>query len=247
MASYVTKNAQIFLNEFDITGFLNSVALNYASDVQENTVFGNSTRSRVAGLLDASVDINGYWEADSLGNPDLEFFTEVGAATRGIVSVAPNTAAENDRAFSLLFNQANYNHGAAIGEVAPFDINVQSGAPLIRGLIGGVGQKIATGNSANIVLPAVGVNDTLFASAHIIHNGGSTPTIDIVVKSDADGSFPAGETTRLTFAQVTTSSSFQQLSNTDTITDTFYRVEWTLSGSSPDYNIFVVLGVVPKL
>ncbi len=208
---------------------------------------GELTSLVVSTSKNAVVDINGFWEADSLGNPDLEFFTEVGAATRGLVSVAPETAAENDRAFSLLFNQANYNHGAAIGEMAPFNINVMSGAPLVRGLIGGVGQKIVTGNSANIVLPAVGVNDVLYASAHIIHNGGTTPTIDITVLSDADGTFPAGETLRLTFAQVTTTSSFQQLSSTATITDTFYRVTWTLSGGSPDYNIFVVLGVVPKL
>jgi hypothetical protein len=251
MSSFVIKNANVFYNAQDITGFLNSVAMNYESGVQENTVLGVGTRSRVAGLLDGSIDIAGYFEADSdsTGDPDLSFFGEIGSATKGVISVAPDTANEGDRAYVLLCNQGSYNIGGTIGEVAPFNISLPSSGPIMRGILGANGQKTASGNTTSgFTLPALGANDKLIASAHIIHNGGSTPTIDIIVVSDDDGTFGAGTTTRITFAQVTTTSSFQRIEVTPgVVADTDYRVEWTLGGGSPDYNIFVVVGVVPYI
>ena len=220
--------------------------MGYVSDVQENTVLGVGTRSRLGGLLDSNMEITGYYE--NAAEPDAALFAELGSTTKGVVSISPDTSLEGDTAFSMLFNQANYNLFGAIGEIAPFSSSLQGSGPLVRGILGAVGVKTANGNTTSgFTLPAVGANDLLIGAAHIIHNSGTTPTIDVKIVSDDDGTFGAGSTDVITFAQVTTSSSFQRITNAATITDTDYRVEWTVGGTLPNYKIFVVVGVVPYI
>lgn len=72
--------------------------------------------------------------------------------------------------------------------------------------------------------------------------GTGTPTLTVAIESD-DASGFASATTRLTFDAATAAGG--QILRTDgtAITDTWYRANWTISGTSPSFLFALALGV----
>ncbi len=244
MAAHIIKDAELRLGGRDITGLLNNVAMEYSADLQEDTVLGDDTRSRLSGLASAGITINGFWD----GAADADFFSEIAAASPEVLSVLANGAAEADRAFTAQVLGATYTPGAAIGEVFPFTFETQSSGPLVRGVVGGIGVKLVDGNTAaGINLGALPTGSKLYVALHVLANGGNgSQTLDVTVVSDDNNNFGSGQSTRITFAQVTTVNAAQWLSVSGAITDPYWRVEWVIGGdsaSSPTFTILVVLGI----
>ena len=58
MAKFVTTDYSITLGTTDFSSSLNSVTLDVSVEEQETTAFGNSSRTRIAGLKDASISLD---------------------------------------------------------------------------------------------------------------------------------------------------------------------------------------------
>lgn len=242
MSSFVLKDTQIYMNAFNISGLLSNAVLGYEADLQEDTAFGDSSRSRLPGLLDASITSKGFFDYAE----DKELFDQIGNTSRGIFSVAPQTATEGDRAFTLQADVSKYQTFGDIGTIMPFDYEAHTSGALVRGVVGAVGAKVASGNSATFHLGAVPAGGQIVASLHVVAASGTSETLDVTVVSDNDGTFDSVSTTRLTFTQATAVTSEVKSAN-GAITDQYWRVEWTIaddSAASPSFTIFVVLGVV---
>ena len=61
MAIQVLRDAKLYTAEFDLSGDMNAIALNYAAELQEDTAFGDTTRSRAGGLKTISFTADGFW------------------------------------------------------------------------------------------------------------------------------------------------------------------------------------------
>jgi len=68
MAKFVTNDYSITLGTTDFSSSLNSVTLDVSVEEQETTAFGNSSRTRIAGLKDASISLDFHQDfgADSV-------------------------------------------------------------------------------------------------------------------------------------------------------------------------------------
>jgi len=68
MAKFVTTDYSISLGTTDFSSSLNSVTLDVSVEEQETTAFGNSSRTRIAGLKDASISLDFHQDfgADSV-------------------------------------------------------------------------------------------------------------------------------------------------------------------------------------
>jgi len=68
MAKFVTTDYSITLGTTDFSSSLNSVTLDVSVEEQETTAFGNSSRTRIAGLKDASISLDFHQDfgADSV-------------------------------------------------------------------------------------------------------------------------------------------------------------------------------------
>lgn len=240
MAAFVFKDAQIRYSNLDMTGVLNTVEINYEADMQDASVFGTSSRIRLSGLTSASVTQSGFWSATE----DALAFSRIGAALPEVLSVSPDGVVDNP-AFALLVDQSGYTLGGAVGEIHPFSIEAQSNGPLINGFLMGEGNKTVTGSSTIIQIGAVAAGQAVYASLHVIFNGGdASQTLDVIVESDDSGGF-GSPTTQLTFDQVTTTNVAQWKVQAGEILDDFWRVTWTIAGTgSPNYTIFIVVGII---
>jgi hypothetical protein len=58
MAKFIGKNTRVKVGDVDLTGNVASVTINQTVDEIEDTAFGQASRSRIAGLQDASVTID---------------------------------------------------------------------------------------------------------------------------------------------------------------------------------------------
>jgi hypothetical protein len=118
MAALVLTNAYVSINGVNLSDHITSITLNTTEDVIDTTAFGNTARTRVAGLLDNSVVIE-FQQDYATSNVEATIYPLVGSTTALIVN--PNsstTSATNPRySFTALVSEWQPLNGA-VGELA---------------------------------------------------------------------------------------------------------------------------------
>lgn len=241
MAPYVLTNSKLWLAEFDLSGDLNAIAIDYKAELKDDTTFGQGTRIRKGGLKVVTVDGEGFWNG-GIGAIDDVLFAKVGVADVPL-TIAPETGAEGQPGFGLLAIVGDYAPGGEIGELLPFSVAAESDGDLVRGTIMLNRTAAASANSGTALqLGAVGATQKLYAALHVIAASGTTPTLDVIVKSDDAVGF-ASPTNRITFAQKTAAGSQWAAPVAGPITDTFWRVDFTIGGAGPIFSFVVLVGI----
>ena len=122
MADFVLKSQVILIGSYDLSGRINAVALDAGADALDNTAFGDTTRSFMAGLKTASLAVEGFMD---LTDHDLLMFGNIGAAKfPASVLVGPN---EGDYAYGMEALAEEYKFLGQVGEMAPFSAVAQTG------------------------------------------------------------------------------------------------------------------------
>lgn len=243
MATQVLTNCQIILAGYDLSGDSNAVALTYAAELQDATTFGDTTRVRKGGLKSIVGQVEGYWNANGTDGSDDAIFSRIGTANVPI-SLLPTDGTEGEAGYTCRTVSGEYVIGGEVGGMLPYSVSFEGsdGAPLVKGTVLINATKTATGTGTAFSVGAVSSTQTLYGALHVIGTpSGTAPTLDVVVQSDVDNTF-ATPVTQLTFAQQTARGSDWQTA-AGPITDTYYRVSFTLGGTSPSFQFLVVLGI----
>jgi hypothetical protein len=132
MATLVYTNAFIQINAVDLSSHASEVSLNYASEMQDETAMGDSTRVRKGGLKDWSVDVT--WHQDfAVGAVDATLFSLVGTTVcmemrpQNICSTAINPI------YSGIGVIESYNPmGGSVGALLDAPTTIQSAGDLSR-------------------------------------------------------------------------------------------------------------------
>jgi len=245
MGTFIVKNAQVHVDKADLSAILSSCAINFSGEIQDVTVFGATSRSRLGSgvIRDFGFVHQGF--VDHALAHDLAIYDRIGAASAPF-SVAPEARAEGDPAFFGTMLQANFRFGGTVGEVAAFEVNAQCAGDLVSGKIAGTGAKTSTSQGGGLNLGAVTASQKVFAVLHVTAVAGTNPTLDLTIESDADNNF-ASPATQLTFTQATTTTS-EIKSAAGAITDTWWRAKWTIGGTgSPSFTIFTAIGIISNI
>jgi len=132
MATLVYTNAKIEINGVDLSAHASEVGLNYASEMQDETAMGDSTRVRKGGLKDWSVDVT--WHQDfAAGAVDATLFSLVG--TTVCVELRPQNICSTsiNPTYSGIGVIESYNPvGGAVGALLDAPTTVQSAGSLSR-------------------------------------------------------------------------------------------------------------------
>ena len=243
MATQVLTNTKLYLAEFDLSGDHNALALNYSAEMQDSTVFGNAARNRAGGLKVVSFSGEGFWSGGD-GLVDEVLYGKIGVADAPC-TIAPvgETLANDAYLFRCIMGQ--YQFGAPVGELLRFSVSGEGsgGVGVVRGKLLHVGSETATGAEDKQVLGAVSATQSIYAALHVLTVTGTNPTLDVVLESDADGT-AGGETARITFAQATAETS-EWASLAGAVTDTYWRVSWTIGGTdTPTFGFNVAVGIL---
>jgi len=118
MARLVLNNASVTFASSDISSFISSITLSTSLDVVDTTSFGNTARTRVAGLADNQVTIE-FFQDYASGLLESIIYPTIGTSAAVIVKpVAGSTSATNPSySFNALVAEWQPLSGA-VGELA---------------------------------------------------------------------------------------------------------------------------------
>ena len=118
MAVFAFTNAKVTVNSVDLSDHVKSVSINYSAEELDDTAMGDTSKSRIAGLKDWSVEVT--WNQDyATGKVDATCWPLVGAAAFPIAVVPVNAAVS---ATNPNYNGScvltSYATGNGVGELA---------------------------------------------------------------------------------------------------------------------------------
>lgn len=244
MAKTVLTNVRCFAVGLDLTGNSNKIELSAEVEAKPTTNYGSDGYTEVVGgLASAEISGEGQWEAGDATKVDDASWAQFGGVGPWSVS-ANNGAAVGDLAYFTRALRADYTLFADVGEVAPWTSTAKSSWPLVRGQFAhppGTA-RTTSGTGTGLELGAVPAGKRLYAALHVLSVAGSTPSLTARVESSPDNTF-TGPTTRLTFDAA--SEAGGQILRTDgtAITDTWWRLAWDVSGTTPSFLFAAALGI----
>lgn len=244
MAKTILTNVRTFAVGVDLTGNSNKIELSAEVESKNSTNYASNGWGEVlGGLASAEVSGEGQWEAGDPSKVDDASWSQLGGTGPWSIS-ANNAATVGDLAYLTNAMRADYELGEAVGEVAPWTSTAKSSWPVARGQFAhppGTA-RTATGTGTALELGAVTAGKRLYAALHVLSVSGTTPSITARVESDDNSGFSSA-TTRLTFDAATAVGG--QILRTDgtAITDTWWRIAWTISGTTPSFMFVSSLGI----
>ena len=114
MARIVLTNVAVTFGTTDISSYVTSVTLGTTLDVVETTAFGNTARTRVAGLADNSVSLE-FNQDYAAGALEATIYPTIGTAVS--MTVRPVAGSSPAYSFSALVTEWTPLNGA-VGELA---------------------------------------------------------------------------------------------------------------------------------
>lgn len=240
MAKFVFNDGKAFAGGYDLSSHVTSVNLEItAEDLDATTINSGGFRTRLGGLKDSSLQMDGFYEAGA-NKPDALLGASIGNEL--LVTTVPDAGVGNTAYFmkSRLFSHQIF---GSIGEIAPFSISKsQSSDVVVQGKVQVDGDLTATGNSTGVQLGAVGATEKCYVGIHCYGvSGTSTPTVTFKLQSDDNSSFTS-PTDRITFTGITAiGSDFQSVAGA--ITDQYWRLNYTISGTNPSFSIHATIGI----
>jgi len=118
MARLVLTNASVVFGSTDLSTYISSITLNSTYDIVETTAFGNTAKTRVAGLADNSVTFE-FHQDYATSAVEQTIYPLLGTAVSVVAKpVAGTTTAVNPQyAFSALVSEWTPLNGS-VGELA---------------------------------------------------------------------------------------------------------------------------------
>ena len=238
----VLIDATIWAGEHDMSGEANQVSVALSRDGLDRTTFGsNGWRERNKGLFSGQVDASAFTDFTDDGL-DEEMFGNLAFGPLPFAVTVDGT--EGSVGYFFHSVETSVESGAQVGEIHELQISsMTSGdtAPAVRGRLETIkAARSTSSNSTGSQLGALSATQSIYSALHVFATTGS-PTLDVIIQSDDNGSFTT-PTTRITHAQATGRTS-ELLSATGAVVDDFWRASWTFGGSGT-ITFAVLLGIV---
>jgi hypothetical protein len=241
--TFVLTNCRVLVGGADLSGDTNEATISGKKVDKDVTNYNSGGwTEHLGGLGTATIAVKGFTEAGSLSLPDDNGWANLGLL--GGVTLAPQGAASGALAYFTNVLESDF---AAIqgkvGDVAGFSYSLISDWKLVRGLIGLPPAQIvtATGTGTPMQLGAVAAGQSIYADLHVISVAGTTPSLTVAIQSATTSGF-GSPTTRLTF-NAATAIGGQIMKAAGPITDTWWAVQYTVSGTTPSFLASVAFGI----
>jgi hypothetical protein len=239
----ILLDCRLFAVGADLSGNSNKIELSAEFEDKDRTNYrSGGWKEVVGGLGSAEISGEGQWEAGDPSRVDDASWAALGGL--GPYTACPTDSVVGALAYFTRGMRANFAFGDAVGEIAPWTGTVKSSWPLVRGQIAhppGLA-RTADGTGQVLALGPVAARKRLYAAVHVLSAAGTTPSITCRVESD-DSAGMVSPTTRLTFDPAGAEGG--QVARTDgaAITDTHYRLAWTITGTTPSFMFAAALGI----
>lgn len=236
--SLMLTDCKIMLGGYNLSGYHNSMNLEYGAEMLDDTVFGtNGTRSNKPGLKTVSMTGNIFWDTTQDGIN----YNRIGAV-REVMSWAHLGNSEGDTVFTTRGVNANYNPlSGAVGELMASEFDAMAAnTPLVRGKLLATGSKAASGNGGGILVGAVSATQKVYSALHVLAIAATSIIVEVESDDAVGFASPTSQITHTTFLGAgTVGAEWMELAGP--ITDTYWRSKWTIVGGP--FTIFHSVGI----
>lgn len=237
MSEAVWKNCKFYAGAYDFSGYNNALAVDYSADTPEATAMGDTAKTRLPGLLDVGFSLNGF---TVYANPDKWFYDNMSLSDTPMTMAA--TGADETACFLFQPILAAYTPGGKVGDTMAFSVKGNGNGKLIKGtILYPKTTKDASDTGTIMELGAVTAAQKVYAILHVFA-ASAGDTLDVIIQSDALEGFGSPET-KITFAQKAAIGSEYKTAS-GAITDTWWRVSFTIAGADPSFQFAVSMGIL---
>lgn len=133
MAFQHGKGTKLFLNQYDLSGFLSNADVPREVDAPEVTTFGNDDRKYIVGLRNSNMSLSGFWSGTSSLAIDA-LSTLLGKTTALNVTYAPQGVTQGKITYSVQSYKTNYTATSPVDGAAAVTIDLQGHDVVSRGI-----------------------------------------------------------------------------------------------------------------
>ena len=224
----VIKNSVVYVAEYDMSGDENEIQFTGSVDAKEATVMTDKAHVYKPGLTEIELVLNGYNAFEAL-KVDDKMFAKLGTELIPLSILPVGMGTLGNQAY--LFRGANlgYESKVTVGEMPTFKLTYKGNAmPVVSGVLIHLPAATSTfpHTGTGVQVGAITALQKGYANLHVLSvTGTGTLTVTIASAATLGGSY----TDRLTFTDATGATAEWKSVN-GAITDTFWRVEATVSG-----------------
>lgn len=233
------KSTSVYLDEFDMSAYLNSTDVTHTQDTAETTVYGSSSRAFIASQASGTLSFAGLIDAtNTAGTSDKEFEAILGSATHPVLTVAIEGGTIGNRAVIARANETSYTMATPVADVNSLTADFQCSADPANNIEFGVASAVQLTTGASIAHGSLGNLASVNNGASSTNGGAAllhvpTNTVDgattIKVQHSADNAVWAD---LVAFTAVGASTITSQLSAVTGTVNQYLRVTASTAGSS---------------
>jgi len=217
------KNTKVYCNGYDLTSYLTSIEVPSTADVSETSTFGNNSKTYIAGLKDATVSIEGFYDGSS------DAIDEVLNAALGQNNnewcYYPNLDTVSNIGYGLSTVNNAVSVTSDIGDVTGISGEGQSNVSIERlESLHALSQETSSGNGTGV---DGGASSSNGGSAYIQATD-VTGTVEVIIQHDSNSDFSTA-TTLVSFTAVSTDHTSERVTFAGTV-ERYVRAVWTVGG-----------------
>jgi len=233
------QGSKVYLDEFDLSAYLNSSDVTHTQDTAETTAYGASARAYIASLASGTLSFAGLIDAtNTAGTSDKEFEAILGSATHPVLTVEIESGTIGNRSVIARANETSYTMASPVADVNSLTADFQCSADPTNDVDFGVASAVQLTTGASIAFGSLG-NLASVDNAASSANGGAavlhvpTNSVDgnttIKVQHSTDDAVWAD---LVTFAAVGASTITSELSAVTGTVNRYLRVTASTAGTS---------------
>jgi len=135
MAKFAATDYKITINGTDFSTNLNSVELAQEADDLETTAFGQSWRSRIGGLKNASLTLN-FMQDFAAGSVDATLNPLLGSIATVIIQSASGTVTSTQPKYTAECLVTQYSpFASSVGDIATLSVTWPTTGTIVRGTV----------------------------------------------------------------------------------------------------------------
>jgi hypothetical protein len=135
MAKFAATDYKITVGTVDFSTSLNSVELSQESDDLETTAFGQSWRSRIGGLNNASITLN-FMQDFAAGSVDATLNPLLGSIATVVIQSASGTVSATQPKYTAACLVAAYSpFASSVGDIATLSVTWPVTGTVVRGTV----------------------------------------------------------------------------------------------------------------
>ena len=239
MAKEILTNAGIWLQQYDLSGSANALAIEGTTETRDCTTFGDGTRTYAIGPKTAAFSSAGFLDVDI----DAGLQSRWGLTNQTVTLGSTKAAGAIAFVGNVLVGQ--YSPNATYGEVWAYSLAASLASRSFgRGrILHSNTAVIATGTGTVHALRGISAAKKAFATLHVMSiTGTATPTITARIESDDAVGFTTPILRGTFTARTTVGAQMIEIDGPILPPETFWRAAWTITGTTPSFNVLIALG-----